>query len=457
MHLRARLIGLSLILLSLACRRGPPEDIAECEDAACQVAWLERALDQGPDAALAGLERVEDPIARIALISALTEANPGKTGQLCGRMPRGASRDRCEHINARPHLWNAAMSTPSELPRTREGTGPATSLLPTPPRESSRYNGVQSGPGPCTQRADLNACLQARAVREARKGNVPKAALACAGMPDEKWRTECMFVSAEALVLERGAQSYGEAVELCAAAGGFAANCMSHTLIELADQAPDAADTRAPAWASVVASAQTIRQVWAPRDPALGELYETRFWAEVTRLAYGQTPTVTGAPLDHLPPQAAPYVRAAAAGALVRQTPPAAGPTLESLVNQLEAALAIRAPSAPDRRRGHWFGAELDLWPEDQAGDEAVPAILHLGTSRRTYAEDLRSDLAICVVEAAARAAVERFLARDSAGTAAWDAVVAQGASWPDPRVQWTTERLTKRFPTSATEQPDER
>lgn len=456
MHLRACLPGLLLILLSLACRRGPPADIAECEDTDCQLAWLSRALEQGPDVAGAGLEKVQDPIARIALISALTEANPGKTGQLCGRMPRGASRDRCEHINSRPHLWNAAMSAPSELPRTREGTGPASSLLPTPPPESSRYTGVQGGPGPCTQRTDLNACLQARAVREARKGNVPKAALACAGMPDEKWRTECMFVAAEALVLERGSQSYGEAVELCAASGGYAANCMSHTLIELADQAPDAADTRAPAWASVVASGEAIRQVWAQRDPSLGALYEARFWAEVTRLAYGQTPVVSGAPLDHLPPQAAPYVRAAAASALTRLSPTTSGLTLETLVSQLEAALAVRAPSAPDRRRGHWFGAEVDLWPKDEAGDEAMPAMVHLGTSRRTWSDDLRSDLAICVVEAAGRAAVERFLAGDSAGMAAWDAVVAQGASWPDARVQWTSERLIKRFPTSATERPDE-
>lgn len=434
-------------LLVLGCGSRLPEQITDCKDTACRLAWLNEALARDPAAATAGLDTIPDQIERIALVSELTEANPGKTAALCPRLPRGASRDRCDRINGRPHLWNKPMETNSELPRTRDGGGPPTSLLPAPPPSSSRYSALRGGPGPCANRSDVNACLQAGALRDARAGNAEGAALSCAGIVDEKWRAECMFVAAETIVLDRGVAGYKDSVDLCTAAGDFATNCLSHTLIELADWAPDATSSLAEDWAPVLEAADIIRVTWAERDPALGALYEARYWSEVARLAYARTPVVTGSAVDHLPAASLPFVRAAAAASLLRTQTTSSSASLETLVNQLETALTTRAAQRVEKKRGNFFEAPLDLWPEDVAGDEVVPAIVHLGTSRRTWSDDPRADLAICLLEAAAREAITAHGNADVAKVSAWNAVITQGKSWPDPRVQWTANRLLTRFP----------
>jgi hypothetical protein len=150
--------------------------------------------------------------------------------------------------------------------------------------------------------------------------------------------------------------------------------------------------------------------------------------------------TVTGDPLDHVPEIAIPHVRAAAAWRLL-ELEGRGERTLESWVDVLEAALERRSKPGPaaaaeevltEDGKPPRFKGKVDMWTRDQAEDEVRPAALYLGTSRRTTSEDSRTDLALVILEAAARMEPP------------WTELLEAGSSHPAEPVQWTAGRLTK-------------
>ena len=72
-----------------------------------------------------------------------------------------------------------------------------------------------------------------------------------------------------------------------------------------------------------------------------------------------------------------------------------------------------------------------DFWMEDEAQDVDVVAINYLGKSRRTYAEDTKEDLSICVLEAAAQ-------------LNKWHPLVKEHKQSIVPSLKWTANRLLR-------------
>ncbi|MDP6935731.1 MAG: hypothetical protein QGG40_22615, partial [Myxococcota bacterium] len=73
---------------------------------------------------------------------------------------------------------------------------------------------------------------------------------------------------------------------------------------------------------------------------------------------------------------------------------------------------------------------ETDLWRAPTAEQGDVPSVLYRASSRRALSEDLRADLAICILEAAARRKTPLPVP------------LQDGLADPDRLVRWTAERL---------------
>ena len=72
------------------------------------------------------------------------------------------------------------------------------------------------------------------------------------------------------------------------------------------------------------------------------------------------------------------------------------------------------------------------MWPRDKGEDGQRPAELYLGTSRRTVSKDLRTDLTLVILEAAARM------------DPPWTELLQAGGRHTEEPVRWTAARLTK-------------
>lgn len=449
------------LLALLACGSRLPERIEDCPDTTCREEWLLERYAQDPDEAAEALERVEDPVERVVLVTRLVETWPGRTRALCNKVAPGPARTRCERINGRPHL----QSDPPKLESTgrpRAAGGPSTPDLPAPSPATSPYHGVEPVQGPCAQRQEPRVCYATQALRDVRE-DPRRAAAACAGLQDQKWVSECLFSAAEMLASSRRTEGLTAASDLCVAAVPFSSNCLAHLIIILARQSPDATERDPAAWAPLNHTADAIAAHWQQRYPEYVDLHLDRFWSEVMSLAYGNTPEVTGGPLEGVPERARRHVRAAAALRLMELQGVRAQPTIAAWIDAVEAALAARAEQTwrppplvqpKQRERGEenkqpqgagMFLGKENFWREDLEGDEAWPATFYWGTGRRTWTDEVRQDLAICVLEAAAQMA---FRAQQKGDKPALDharALVREGMSSPEPAVRWTAERLWAR------------
>ena len=105
---RAELIRLprssALLLFFVACATAQPD----CADAQCRAEGVEAAVEEGREAVNAELERLPDVLERIAVISRLVDAHPQRADWWCQQLPRGMSRDRCDSVAGRSHLWEQA-------------------------------------------------------------------------------------------------------------------------------------------------------------------------------------------------------------------------------------------------------------------------------------------------------------------------------------------------------------
>lgn len=408
---------------------GRPALFRGCTEATCEV---ERALAAWPtDAAGVTAAVGAHPVleARVAVVSALIEAHPGETQALCAALPTGTTQERCQRLNERPHLWEQTRRRAPSA--SRPGGGPSSNeVAPSAPVAAALLRQAPSEGHGCDGATDRTGCLVQQAQALAQRKQAGPAASVCLNIAEGRWRGECLFQAAEAAVSAGAAHGYGPAVELCAAAEPFAQNCHSHTLMLLADLAPAATDTRVGAWQPFLQAIQAIRTAWSWRDPYMVEIATDRLWSEGVGRAYTGIPEIAGDPLDVLPEEAHRHVRASVARALLEQEG-ALRYDLAGWVQRVEAVLAARVRQPMQARGSGTFRSAPELWPADLPGEEVRPATAYLGTARRTHApEDLQVDIAICILEAAARIPPppERLL--------------AEGEAHPDERVRWTTTRL---------------
>ncbi len=451
----------ALLSLLLACGLGSPERIEDCPDEKCRLDWVLERYERDPEGAIAGVEKVEDPVERVVIVTRIVETWPGRTQKLCSMLTLGPPRTRCERINGRPHLQS---NPPVRDATLRPAGGPSSSSLPTPSPERSPYYGAPAAKGPCFTRREPHVCYATQALRDALK-NPMDAARACAGIPDQKWHSECLFSAAEMLVNARQISGLEGANDLCIAAVPFSSNCLAHVLVMLAKTAPDATERDPAVWAPTQETASAIERYWIQRDPSSAALFVDRYWSELMSLAYAGTPEVTGGPLDGLPERAWPQVRAAAALRLVEMEGLAAHPSLDAWTEALDLALQRRAetpyrppapppanprrapdPQAPTPSSGvSLFQGKQNFWEEDQPGDEVWTAAFYWGTGRRAVSPDPKIDLRICALEAIAQVGSVAKTRGDMDGLARARALLGEGAASPEPVVKWTGERLLQK------------
>jgi len=289
-------------------------------------------------------------------------------------------------------------------------------------------------PGQCDTDLDRSSCLRVAALAQAEAADVRAAAAHCeaidlVGTPPERWRWDCYFSSAEQLVKHHGHREYAQAVSLCGASGPYLTACIQHLLSRLARVAPAADEDDAETWATVRATAAAIDAHWenTPIGPALVE----GFWAMAVGMSMHSASSVSGDLVDHLPPAVLPHVRAAAAHRLISEGSPG-DRDLEGWAAAVSAALKTRRGLEPRGSRHMDYRVPIPKWSRKQGQRAGMNMILYQGPAVRVVAEDAEVDMALCVLEAAAR--------QDPLPAA----LLVQGRAHSDPRVQWTTARLLK-------------
>lgn len=417
------LLPLTLAVALAGCDR-------PCETATCLAEEAVAAWPSDAAGVTARVRAIPDEMTRTVVVARLAEAFPGATRELCSALPPGTSRERCERINNRPHLsvvpgaaavgaGSRAGDVPLEaVPDPTADVKPKASTfpdarLPVPP---------PAGPigEPCKGVPDPAACLDGAAVGAALAGDAGGAAEICAGHADERWADECRFSAAETAVRSKHAEAYPAAAVLCGAAERFTEECWAHVLTRLPRNIPPPGASARRAKAAIEI-AETVREAWAPAGDAVAAAHVDRFWALYFANVYREARDPDGSPLDLYPEAAHPHVRAALAMRLTALG--RLGGALPERVASLREALARRGP--PEGGRGR--GPDLVFVPELGSPVSEGPTTYFLGAPRRAVGSDETQELALCVIESAARVEPpDRALLEAAAGGA--DARVAAEA-----------------------------
>lgn len=419
----------ALLLFSAACAT---EEL-ECTDAVCRAEAVEAAMVQGEEVVTRELAELPDVVERIAVISRLVDAHPQEAAWLCSQLPRGMSRERCESVAGRSHLWEEGND--GSKTAARAGPGPARSTWhasDVPELEIIRTRGDKAR---CASEVDPHACAWGHARESARLGDLEEAASWCAGLvgggtDPNLWRYECFQMAAETHVSTWDRVRFEEATDICSMAGLFRGRCVSETLSLLAQRAPPSDVGGSLEWAPQVMRAHDVREAWL--GSSLSPEVMDRFWALTTRFSVTKASGMSGDAMDVLPVAAKPHLRAALSHRVISgATEPLALGDAQRLV---QVVLDRRISGQPHEGEAVNGSPISDLWAEDRAGESHFTAISYLGQSRRTVAADPQTDVRICVLEAAARVSPP------------WLALLEEGKGDPDERVRWTAVRLVEQL-----------
>ena len=329
---------------------------------------LEEMFAENPSSVYQYLSAVEDPLEKLSHIEQLSQIYPGQTEQLCDLIEESQAKEHCLSRSKRPHLW-MKTKTPSNSPKQ-----------------------TQSEAIDCTNQ-ERQQCIQRLASQAAATNDISKALRICNNAKD-KWRDECLFVTAEESVRQKGARSYGNATELCLQAGEFSDNCQQHLIMQLAQSAPDA-DSRSD-WESIFSAHNAIQSTWGWRDKETALRYQHRLWAESTGISFSGVNKITGNLLDIIPSDFHPHVYAAAARRLF-QLEEANKHSLSEWSNLIQRKLEERSNKPESVNQQRKFLSVPDLWEGTEQN------INYLATSRRLTSKTPSIDIQICVLEAAAR------------------------------------------------------
>lgn len=341
-------------------------------------------------------ERAEP--AQLAALEEALLADPAQALSLCDEVTAPNARDRCARLRKRPHLWQPRVEAAVAIP--------------------SPYTGTPALASPCGQHPQPRACWSRFAYGKAATGDMTAAAGACAAVEAGPWREECWFQAGEAAAERRLAAGYADSLAMCALAGRFQRDCLSHSVSLLAEDAPE---TPNGDWSSTVTAADTITDSWAGIDPAQGARWRDQLWAEALLYAYDRSLTLSGAPLDSLPEDAAPHVHAALAWRLMALSG-AESHSLDGWTQVLQEAAEARTVTTLEDRPRRALASIPALDPP-----EGPQTRSWLGVSRRLHSPDAATDRKLCVLEAAAR--LPGSLPLLEAGTADGDASVQETAA----------------------------
>ncbi|MFT5684830.1 MAG: hypothetical protein ACI8RZ_005775 [Myxococcota bacterium] len=408
-----------MLFLLLACT-------TECPTADCRQAEILDLWPTDPAAATEHITALADPIEKVAVITTLTEGNPGQTTELCELLD-GDARTRCRRLNHRPHL---RIAPPPPVVSRRPAPGPETpNVLPDIPEPFAKTAAIPALG--CSENAEPRSCRAQKAIEAAREGKARTAVGLCRGMPGEPvWQSECVFHAAEKLLAPGGLTRLTDAGEMCLSAGEFAANCLAHLTRRLSTEAPPASTPGTGPWTPILAAAETLDGYWREKDPVFGALTIDRLWADSLSRSYARTPQIVGNPLDLLPAAAHPHIHAAAALRLLGTAEDRTG-SLADWQAQLTEGLAVRAERPLPPSEVPLDADFTDFWPEDAPGEETIPAAFGPGNTRRPMSADAETDQLLAILEAAARSQPP------------YPALLAEAAGHADETVRWNAKRLS--------------
>lgn len=380
-----------------------------------------------PKASVEQLMAIGDPITRMGVLETLLLDHPEITTDFCPRLPPGPERVRCSRVVQRPHLWTPRQPA---RPTKRPASGPSRTYI-LPEQFPDPFQDVSPRPPKiCDEGPDPFGCQLHKASEAAKRKEGELAAAICRVREDGKWRQECFFHAAEHRLRLDNPEGYGAAVDLCAGSGSFGSDCLLHLHGIFKLNVTPTATSGPERWEQATADIDQALKRWADQ-PAFAAWVRDLLWSHVLRRVYLRSEQVVGNPLDHLPADLAPHVRAAAAFRLMRDTDPEQPLSLAAWQVKLTETLARRAP-----RGEAWVKTgkvdHVDMWERDGPGDETIPAVFFLGFSRRATDPDPEIDGLIALLEAAARQEV------------VLKGVLADGRSHPEPIVRWTANRLSE-------------
>ena len=180
---------------------------------------------------------------------------------------------------------------------------------------------------------------------------------------------------------------------MCGQAGDLSTECWSHLLTLLPERVPPPNGPSAEA----INLANTVNSAWAGVDPVAARRHVDRFWQAFFANSYAESTNPDGTALADYPPNAAPAIRAAAA---MRATE--LGQLTGGFIDrrrQLAALLAVRSPRTQELGRAPEFRL-VQVLGEPPDGIEKVS---FLGPASRPLGATDDAELALCVLEAAAR------------------------------------------------------
>ena len=364
----------------------PPEAAANQEATANQQAIAEMLVlaESDPEAALAAVNDLPGELDQLLAVEQLLINGPDLvlTQPSCNVLEQARPRDRCVSLVSRPHLLRTDRSSSKVMDQ----------LDPAALDAQFACLGVASG----GSRTPLQVALSH--VRQAPPGD-PSVEETCECLGDPDQRGECRFEGAQRLIQETGASALGQALALCDVGGGLARDCTSHILETGIETVPPVCDGQERDWAMLFIAGHGLQDL----APERGEEAEQRRWARVTSTVFANgfcLPPELGAAL---PAAARPQIHAAAAWWAVAHSPdPLSLEDVRPRALQAlrgEAGLTDRDGELPRISRGGG-PAQAERPP---AMPDGVAATAFLATSHRARAEDEDADLAICILEVAAR------------------------------------------------------
>lgn len=275
MNLRTPLLSCALAAGLGACTTHSSPSL----DDGAMAQWVDD-FNRSPKPTLDRLAAVSDTQERDLIILSVLAATPSMARALCPMASQPETADHCDKLSKRPHLFNGPPGGgPGGGPPPRRPTGEPQPLQTYQPR----WKGLDADPGSCLDNPDRVRCLTVDGVALATAGKPLVAASRCLAVPAGNSRSDCFFQSAEAAQLHRS--DLPAAVDLCAGAGDFTRECLSHLHAALEEQFTDLSPAEAAP--ALKARLGTLSTFWNQTDP-------TMVSAATAQLLYSAAPRLLG-------------------------------------------------------------------------------------------------------------------------------------------------------------------
>lgn len=366
-----------MLAFLLACAQ-LPEKYTDCDDTECRSAWVVERWKTDPDAVAAAVGAEPDEMVRIVLVRVLTDAYPGRIASLCGKLPAGPATDQCRTMNARPHLHSEAAAAKAKPKRT--------------------FSDVEPEVVDCA--TERKVCQMEAARQRVEAGDERGAAAACRAVEETDAQSECFFQAAEALMANGRQPDPVGVVRMCLGGERFQNNCLIHLTRSLSRLAPRSTETRPNAWSAATAAIEAARAELEVQGAAQAPKFPDWAWGQTLRASYSFDEEVTGTPLEQLPSEVAPQVRAAAAVRFY-QLHFTESWTVDQWQERFTAALADRAPRPARERARTEEPVVTDRWTTRLPGEEEIPSEPWSWRTDRPFSEDPATDALICLLMAA--------------------------------------------------------